>query len=109
MFTNGNGGSARQTAWKAELEIREAAREAVRNSSLPTMEDLVRSISPAYTPSSGRASVEPMTVSSAATRAELHMTQSLERIEQLEEQFRTGAKYRLCNGAAAVGQPLQEG
>ncbi|CAJ0589164.1 unnamed protein product [Cylicocyclus nassatus] len=48
MVTIGNGGSARQTAWKAELDIRETAREAVRNSSLPTMEDLVRSISPAY-------------------------------------------------------------
>ncbi|CAJ0589849.1 unnamed protein product [Cylicocyclus nassatus] len=38
-------------------------------------------------PASGRASVDHTTVFNAATRAELHLTESLERIEELEEEL----------------------
>ncbi|CAJ0598458.1 unnamed protein product [Cylicocyclus nassatus] len=96
MFTSGNGGSARQTAWEAELEIREAVREAVRNSSSPTVEDLVRSHHSGIRlrrrgavrgreSSRLRASLlDPVALYNATARAELHLTQSLEKIEQLE-------------------------
>ncbi|CAJ0595127.1 unnamed protein product [Cylicocyclus nassatus] len=47
MFTFGNNSAASHDAERqAELTAREAAREVVRNSSTPTLEELVRSISP---------------------------------------------------------------
>ncbi|CAJ0606011.1 unnamed protein product [Cylicocyclus nassatus] len=97
MFTFGNNSAASHEAERqAELAAREAAREVVRNSSTPTLEELVRSISPfspecfgedveaSSPPSSGRASVDSVALYNATVRAELHATQSLDRIQQLE-------------------------
>ncbi|CAJ0600802.1 unnamed protein product [Cylicocyclus nassatus] len=97
MFTSGTSSSASHDAERqAELAAREAAREVVRNSSSPTLEELCRSISPfspecfgedveaSSPPSSGRASVDSVAIYNATVRAELHATQSLQRIQQLE-------------------------
>ncbi|CAJ0589161.1 unnamed protein product [Cylicocyclus nassatus] len=103
MFANGQNDAARQAAWEVELAARGEAREAVYNAmmngSSPSWGDLVRSVSLVSPqsfgehvedfspPASGRASVDHTTVFNAATRAELHLTESLERIEELEEEL----------------------
>ncbi|CAJ0600805.1 unnamed protein product [Cylicocyclus nassatus] len=77
MFTFGNNSAASHDAERqAELAAREAAREVPE-----CFGEDVEACSP---PSSGRASVDSVALYNATVRAELHATQSLERIQQLE-------------------------
>ncbi|CAJ0591664.1 unnamed protein product [Cylicocyclus nassatus] len=108
MFANGQNDAARQAAWEVELaargEVREAIYNAMMNGSSPSWGNLVRSVSPVSPqsfgehvedfspPASGRASVDHTTVFNAATRAELHLTESLERIEELEEELQVARR-----------------